>query len=103
MPHSDFPPPIVVGDCPEGHAELIKMVNEEPSLMGKVYECSEYKECRYPLIVDDDWLRPRHLPICEHRNRSGVRDMNLCCRCLQGLPHTFKGKWEEFSDAPIRI
>jgi hypothetical protein len=99
-----YMPSIVVGKYPGGHAEHLKMVNEEPILWGTVYECSNYREQTHPLITDDDWLRPKYMPQCANRDRSGVRDCNLCCRCLNGLPATFQEKsWEEYRDAAIRI
>ena len=104
MPFSDRPPALVVGDCPEGHAELLSMVREAPELMGKIAECTEYRLQTHPIYVDDDWLRPKYLPPCANRSRAGVRDMNWCCRCLQGFPGTFQETaHEEFRDSAIRI
>ena len=104
MPFADYMPPIVVGYCPEGHAEMLKMVNEEPILWGKVYECHDFAYAQSMIYTDDDYLRPKHLPVCTNRSRAGVRDMNLCCRCMQGLPGTFQHKQsEEMRDAAISL
>lgn len=104
MPFSDYPPDIIVPRCPEGHAELIAMVNEEPILQGLVYECGEFARTQYPIYTDDDYYRPKHMPVCANRDRSGVRDMNWCCRCMSGLPATFAEKEREtFRDAAINV
>lgn len=77
---------------------------EEPVLWGEVVECPDFKRCTTPVYTDDDLYRPRHMPVCENRNRSGVRDMNWCCRCMSGLMWTFQEKAHEtFRDSAIRI
>lgn len=89
MPFSDTPPAFVFPDTEDGRERLRKFVAEEPILLGKVATCDQYQEARHPVYTDDDLYSDAEVRRCGHRNRMGVRDMNWCCRCIAGFPHTW--------------
>lgn len=62
------------------------------TLMGRTVICDQYRPTQHPVHTDDDLYRDKSMRACANRKRDGVRDMNWCCRCHFGFPHSWLTK-----------
>lgn len=93
---SDRPPSFVFPDTRSGRDRMRAFVAEEPAvLMGTTRTCDRWEPTAHPVYTDDDLYTDKSIPKCSNRNRSGVRDMNWCCRCDAGFPHTWLDRHDE--------